>query len=77
MSSPVLTTEAVRNLSERAFRSRYRIEVALAILKLDETFVYEELWEVVAEASRASGVGAPLSEQGAHRASTFTGARSG
>ena len=59
MSPPVITSEAVRGVSHLAFQSRYRIEVALAIMKLEETFVFDDLWELIEETAKANGVERP------------------
>lgn len=58
-STEIRTSQSLRHLSRRAFNSSYRIEVGLAIPELDETFVFDELWELLAEICKQSAVEAP------------------
>ena len=55
----IRTSGKQRRLSKRVFNSNIRVEVGLAIGELDETFIFEELWDLVQEIARESGVEPP------------------
>ena len=53
------TSDQLRRLSKRVFNSEFRIEVALAVAELEETFIFDELWEAVSELAARSEIEPP------------------
>lgn len=58
-STELRTSEPLRQLSTSAFNSAYRVEIGLAIPQLEETFVFEDLWELLVDVCQQSDIEPP------------------
>jgi hypothetical protein len=53
------TSDALRARSKEAFNSSFRLEVALTIMRMPTTFIFDDLYTRVAELATSSGVDPP------------------